>query len=51
MLIKLISLFFDVHAGGGDKFKALLLKSLAITRAVNIMHFKFRNSRRRLGLS
>jgi len=27
----------------------MLLKSLAITRAVDMMHFKFRNSRHRLG--
>lgn len=48
-LIKLISVFFDVHVGGEDKFIALLLNSLAITQSVNMVHFKFRNSRPRLG--
>lgn len=50
LLLKLISFLFDVHAGGADKFIALLLKSLAIKRVVNMVHFTFRNSRRRLGL-
>jgi len=44
-------LFFDINAAGGYKFVALLLKSLAIQRAVNMLHFKFQNRRRRWEVS
>jgi hypothetical protein len=48
ILIKLISIFFDIYVGSGNKFIAVLCNSLAITQTVNMVHFKFRNSCPRL---